>query len=272
MHVWIATNLRRARGTYQTCCISPWPAGWRTGRPGWAGHLDLDVRPARGTWSTSSSRHASTTIQPQGPPSGTASSWTCSGLGDGIFNSDGETWVAALEFTTCTLRTARHVPRSIDLQDLLLRLTLDNICGLAFGKDPETLARGLPENAFASAFDRATETTLNRFIFPECVWRCKKWLGLGMETTLACSVQHVDRYLSAVIIQVRPGPPLAQEAKAKEAAAPLLAAAPTHLVAIAVDVAVAGAADPPPSRRFGHSNGNPPQPTSLCLALGFRFS
>ena len=201
MHVWIATNLRRARGTYQTCCISPWPAGWRTGRPGWAGHLDLDVRPARGTWSTSSSRHASTTIQPQGPPSGTASSWTCSGLGDGIFNSDGETWVAALEFTTCTLRTARHVPRSIDLQDLLLRLTLDNICGLAFGKDPETLARGLPENAFASAFDRATETTLNRFIFPECVWRCKKWLGLGMETTLACSVQHVDRYLSAVIIQ-----------------------------------------------------------------------
>jgi len=32
---------------------------------------------------------------------------------------------------------------------------------------------------------------------------------------------------------------------------------PQHLVAIAVDVAVAGAADPPPSRRFGHSNGEP---------------
>jgi fatty acid omega-hydroxylase len=145
-------------------------------------------------------------------------------LGDGIFNSDGETWVAqrktaALEFTTRTLRAAmsRWVSRSIhgrllpvmgdaaaggahvDLQDLLLRLTFDNICGLAFGKDPETLARGLPENDFASAFDRATEATLNRFIFPECVWRCKKWLGLGMETTLARSVQHVDRHLAAVI-------------------------------------------------------------------------
>ena len=146
-------------------------------------------------------------------------------LGDGIFNSDGETWVAqrktaALEFTTRTLRTAmsRWVSRSIhrrllpiladaaddgvtvvDLQDLLLRLTFDNICGLAFGKDPETLARGLPENAFASSFDRATEATLNRFIFPECVWRCKKWLGLGMETTLTRSMAHVDGYLAAVI-------------------------------------------------------------------------
>jgi fatty acid omega-hydroxylase len=29
--------------------------------------------------------------------------------------------------------------------------------------------------------------------------RCKKWLGLGMETTPARSVRHVDRYLSAVI-------------------------------------------------------------------------
>ncbi|NP_001310449.1 uncharacterized protein LOC114711035 [Zea mays] len=87
----------------------------------------------------------------------------------------------------------------VDLQNLLLRLTFDNICGLAFGKDPETLARCLPDNAFASALDRATEATLNRFIFPECVWRCKKWLGLGMETTPARSVRHVDRYLSAVI-------------------------------------------------------------------------
>jgi fatty acid omega-hydroxylase len=124
---------------------------------------------------------------------------------------------AALEFTRRTLRTAmsrsihshllpilaprrrgrgRHArrPAAAGPPADLLRLTFDTICGLAFGKDPETLARGLPENAFASAFDRATEITLNRFIFPECVW-----LGLGMETTLARSVQHVDRYLSAVI-------------------------------------------------------------------------
>ncbi|XP_074587655.1 cytochrome P450 86A2-like [Curcuma longa] len=85
-----------------------------------------------------------------------------------------------------------------DLQDLLLRLTFDNICGLAFGRDPETLALGLPENAFATAFDRATEASLQRFIFLEPVWRFKKWLQVGMEATLTSSVAHVDRYLSAI--------------------------------------------------------------------------
>nr|CAD1838843.1 unnamed protein product [Ananas comosus var. bracteatus] len=84
-------------------------------------------------------------------------------------------------------------------RDLLLRLTFDNICGLAFDKDPEMLSPGLPENAFAVAFDRATEATLQRFIFPKFVWQFKKRLQFGMETTLASSVAHVDHYLSAVI-------------------------------------------------------------------------
>jgi fatty acid omega-hydroxylase len=109
-------------------------------------------------------------------------------LGDGIFNSDGNTWLfqrktAALEFTTRTLRQAmaRWVSRAIkdrlctilkkaevqgepvDLQDVMLRLTFDNICGLAFGRDPQTCATGLPENGFATAFDKATEATLQQF-------------------------------------------------------------------------------------------------------------
>ncbi|XP_074562040.1 cytochrome P450 86A7-like [Curcuma longa] len=87
---------------------------------------------------------------------------------------------------------------AVDLQDLLLRLTFDNICGLAFGRDPETLVLGLPENAFATAFNRATEASLQRFIFPEPMWRFKKWLQVGMEATLTSSVAHVDRYLSAI--------------------------------------------------------------------------
>ena len=75
-------------------------------------------------------------------------------VGEGIFNSDGETWrfqrkTAALEFTTRTLRQAmaRRVTRAI-------------------GKDPQTLAPGLPENSFATAFDRATEATLQHYILP----------------------------------------------------------------------------------------------------------
>ncbi|CAN1308912.1 Cytochrome P450 86A8 [Linum perenne] len=147
-------------------------------------------------------------------------------LGEGIFNSDGDTWrfqrkTAALEFTTRTLRQAmaRWVSRAIklrfspvlelaqansepiDLQDLLLRLTFDNICGLAFGKDPQTCTAGLPENDFASAFDRATEASLQRFILPEIVWKVKKWLKLGMEVGLSRSITQLDRYLSDVINQ-----------------------------------------------------------------------
>ncbi|KAM3242666.1 hypothetical protein ACQJBY_054965 [Aegilops geniculata] len=211
MHEWIAGNLRRAGGTYQTCIFAV-PGVARRG-----GLVTVTCDP-RNLEHVLKARFDN---YPKGP------FWHGvfqDLLGDGIFNSDGDTWLAqrktaALEFTTRTLRTAmsRWVSRSIhgrllpiladaaegkaqvDLQDLLLRLTFDNICGLAFGKDPETLAQGLPENEFASAFDRATEATLNRFIFPEFLWRCKKWLGLGMETTLTSSMAHVDQYLAAVI-------------------------------------------------------------------------
>lgn len=211
MHEWIADNLRTCGGTYQTC-LSPIPFLARkqglvtvTCDPKNLEHilkLKFDNYPKGPTWQAVFHDL----------------------LGEGIFNSDGDTWLfqrktAALEFTTRTLRQAmaRWVSRAIklrfcpilktaqlegkpvDLQDLLLRLTFDNICGLAFGKDPQTLAPGLPENSFASAFDRATEATLQRFILPETIWKLKKWLRLGMEVDLSQSLSHVDKYLTAVI-------------------------------------------------------------------------
>ncbi|XP_074581145.1 cytochrome P450 86A2-like [Curcuma longa] len=211
MHEWIADNLRAAGGTYQTCiCAVPGLAR----RQGLV-TVTCDPRNLEHVLKARFDNY------PKGP---TWHAVFLDLLGDGIFNSDGDTWLAqrktaALEFTTRTLRAAmsRWVARSIhrrlvpilkqasvtstsvDLQDLLLRLTFDNICGLAFGKDPETLAPELPENGFAAAFDRATEASLQRFIFPEVVWRFKKWLRIGMEATLASSVARVDRYLSAII-------------------------------------------------------------------------
>lgn len=211
MHDWILENLEATRGTYQTCiCAVPFLAR----RQGLV-TVTCDPRNLEHILKTKFDNY------PKGP------TWQAvfhELLGDGIFNSDGDTWLfqrktAALEFTTRTLRigmarwvsrsvTERFLPilqsaseakTSVDLQDLLLRLTFDNICGLAFGKDPETLSPDLPDNAFSLAFDRATEASLNRFIFPEVVWRFKKWLGLGMETTLSDSVAHVDKYLSAII-------------------------------------------------------------------------
>lgn len=145
-------------------------------------------------------------------------------LGQGIFNSDGDTWLiqrktAALEFTTRTLRQAMarwvnrtiknrlwrilegaaHDKTSVDLQDLLLRLTFDNICGLTFGKDPETLSPELPENQFAVAFDTATEATLQRLLYPGFLWRLQKLLGIGMERRLKKSLEIVENYMNDAV-------------------------------------------------------------------------
>ncbi|KAI3444527.1 hypothetical protein Pfo_001192 [Paulownia fortunei] len=211
MHDWIADNLRACGGTYQTCiCAIPFLA-----RKQGLVTVTCDPKNLEHILKTRFDNY------PKGP------TWQAvfhDLLGQGIFNSDGDTWLfqrktAALEFTTRTLRQAmaRWVNRAIknrfcpilkvaqleakpvDLQDLLLRLTFDNICGLAFGKDPQTLAAGLPDNSFASAFDRATEASLQRFIFPEVIWKLKKWLRLGMEVSLSRSLVQVDEYLSGVI-------------------------------------------------------------------------
>nr|AYV88876.1 cytochrome P450 oxidase CYP86A148 [Polygala tenuifolia] len=211
MHDWIADNLRSCGGTYQTCiCAIPFLARKQ-------GLVTVTCDPKN----LEHILKARFDNYPKGP------TWQAvfhDLLGDGIFNSDGDTWLfqrktAALEFTTRTLRQAmaRWVSRAIklrfcpilamaqqekqpvDLQDLLLRLTFDNICGLAFGKDPQTLSPGLPENGFALAFDRATEATLQRFILPEFIWKWKKWLRSGMEVSLARSLEHIDRYLTDII-------------------------------------------------------------------------
>ncbi|XP_031110794.1 cytochrome P450 86A8-like [Ipomoea triloba] len=211
MHEWIADNLRACGGTYQTCiCAVPFLA-----RKQGLVTVTCDPKNLEHILKTRFDNY------PKGP------NWQSvfhELLGQGIFNSDGDTWLfqrktAALEFTTRTLRQAmgRWVNRAIkvrfcpvletaqvegkpvDLQDLLLRLTFDNICGLAFGKDPETLAPGLPENTFAAAFDRATEASLQRFILPEVIWKVKKWLRLGMEVSLSRSLEQLDEYMSSII-------------------------------------------------------------------------
>ncbi|GAB4861728.1 hypothetical protein Ancab_036982 [Ancistrocladus abbreviatus] len=211
MHDWMDDNLNACGGTYQTCiCAVPFLA-----RKQGLVTVTCDPRNLEHILKTRFDNY------PKGP------TWQAvfhDLLGKGIFNADGETWLfqrktAALEFTTRTLRqamarwvnraimlrlcpilmAAQQAAKTVDLQDIMLRLTFDNICGLAFGKDPQTLAPGLPENRFASAFDLASEASLQRFIFPEVIWKLKKWLRLGMEVSLSQSLVSIDKYLSDVI-------------------------------------------------------------------------
>ncbi|XP_061347128.1 cytochrome P450 86A1-like [Gastrolobium bilobum] len=220
VHDWIASNLRATGGsaTYQTCII-PLPFLARK-----QGFYTVTCHPKN-------LEHILRTRfdnYPKGPKWQTAFHDL---LGQGIFNSDGETWLmqrktAALEFTTRTLRQAmsRWVNRaiknrlwcildkaskdnvSVDLQDLLLRLTFDNICGLTFGKDPETLSPHLPENPFTVAFDTATEATMHRFLYPGILWRFQKLLCIGTEKKLKHSLKIVETYMNDAVVDRKETP------------------------------------------------------------------
>ncbi|CAL9165631.1 cytochrome P450 86B1-like [Musa acuminata AAA Group] len=145
-------------------------------------------------------------------------------LGNGIFSADDETWrrqrkIASLEFHSAEFRSmtvqslvelvhsrllpvlaAAHDRRApIDLQDVLLRLTFDNVCMIALGTDPGCLRPGLPEIPFAKAFEDATEATTMRFIMPTGVWKALRYLDLGSERWLRRSIEVVDEFAYEVI-------------------------------------------------------------------------
>ncbi|GER41538.1 cytochrome P450 [Striga asiatica] len=145
-------------------------------------------------------------------------------LGDGIFNADGGEWraqrkTASLEFHSAKFRQmtreslvdlvhSRLLPileeskaseSVVDLQDILLRLTFDNVCMIAFGVDPGCLRPGLPQIPFARAFEAATEASILRFMMPTLVWRGMSRFGLGSEGRLKESVRAVDDFAHQVI-------------------------------------------------------------------------
>ena len=145
-------------------------------------------------------------------------------LGDGIFSADDDTWqrqrkTASIEFhsakfrqlTTESLLELVHsrllpvlensIKQSIpvDLQDILLRLTFDNVCMIAFGADPGCLNPGSPEIPFARAFEDATEATVFRFVMPTCVWKAMRHFNVGTEKKLKMSIKGVDEFADDVI-------------------------------------------------------------------------
>ncbi|KAJ3682297.1 hypothetical protein LUZ60_014870 [Juncus effusus] len=145
-------------------------------------------------------------------------------LGDGIFSADDETWrkqrkAASLEFHSAEFRSltarslvelvhsrllpvlesARQTNTELDLQDVLLRLTFDNVCMLAFGTDPGCLSPGLPKIPFAHAFEDATEATIIRFVTPTAIWKALRMVDLSNECRLRQSLRQVDDFAYNVI-------------------------------------------------------------------------
>ncbi|XP_004510551.2 cytochrome P450 704B1 [Cicer arietinum] len=142
-------------------------------------------------------------------------------LGHGIFNVDGELWkkqrkTASLEFASRNLRDfstkvfkeyalklssilcqASFLNQQIDMQELLMRMTLDSICKVGFGVEIGTLNPNSPNNSFAQAFDTANIIVTLRFIDP--LWKIKKILNLGSEAQLDKSIKIIDDFTYSVI-------------------------------------------------------------------------
>ncbi|PIM98252.1 Cytochrome P450 CYP4/CYP19/CYP26 subfamily [Handroanthus impetiginosus] len=142
-------------------------------------------------------------------------------LGDGIFNADGEIWrkqrkTASFEFASKNLRDfstvvfreyslklfdilyqSSKLNEEIDMQELLMRMTLDSICKVGFGVEIGTLAPNLPDNQFAKAFDTANIIVTLRFINP--LWKVKKFLNVGSEAVLDQSIKTIDDFTYSVI-------------------------------------------------------------------------
>ncbi|OVA08968.1 Cytochrome P450 [Macleaya cordata] len=142
-------------------------------------------------------------------------------LGDGIFNSDGEMWrkqrkTASFEFASKNLRDFSTIVfreyamklssilcrasirnEQIDMQELLMRMTLDSICKVGFGAEIGTLAPQLPDNRFARAFDTANIIVTLRFIDP--LWRLKRFFKVGSEALLDQSIQVINEFTYSMI-------------------------------------------------------------------------
>ncbi|CAN8312130.1 unnamed protein product [Cochlearia groenlandica] len=146
-------------------------------------------------------------------------------LEDGIFNADADSWKEQRRVIITEMHSTRFVEHSFqttqdlvkekllkvmesfakskepfDLQDVLLRLTFDNICIAGLGDDPGTLDSDLPLVPFAQAFEEATESTLFRFMIPPFVWKPMRFFDIGYEKGLRKAVGVVHEFVDKMVV------------------------------------------------------------------------
>lgn len=135
-------------------------------------------------------------------------------LGEGIFNSDSDSWknqrkvAQALfnhrRFYRLMVKTIRaklekgmipildEVAKKsveVDLQDLFQRFTFDSTCIVVTGYDPGCLSIDFPDVPFAKAVEVVEESVFNRHVLPECLWKLQRWLDIGQERKLRKAVE-----------------------------------------------------------------------------------
>ncbi|GAB2260382.1 hypothetical protein Droror1_Dr00011237 [Drosera rotundifolia] len=143
-------------------------------------------------------------------------------FGDGIFTVDGEKWfeqrkASSLELASKVLRdysttiykekaihlantvaTAANLNQTIDIQDLILKSSLDAIFKVTFGVEFDD-ACSTPEEAakFGPAFYKANYLSIQRYV--DVLWPIKKRLNIGSEATLKKCVEITDHVVYKLI-------------------------------------------------------------------------
>ncbi|TVU12854.1 hypothetical protein EJB05_46518 [Eragrostis curvula] len=147
-------------------------------------------------------------------------------FGDGIFATDGEKWkhqrkLASHEFSTRVLREFSSVlfrtsasklaykislaaasGTTINMQDLLMKTTMDSIFKVGFGFELNTLS-GSDESSiqFSNAFDEANSLVYHRYV--DLFWQLKRYFNIGSEAKLRRNIQIINDFVMKLIHQKR---------------------------------------------------------------------
>ncbi|XP_010916835.3 cytochrome P450 CYP94D108-like [Elaeis guineensis] len=148
-------------------------------------------------------------------------------LGHGILNSDSDRWrlqrkAASHEFSTKNLRsvildkvrnefTDRLVPllskaaatgASLDLHELLDRLTFDVVCQIVSGVDPASLGYDKDDvGRFIHAYEAVMGVVNQRFDQPCFLWKLQRLLGIGSERRLKENIGDVHEFAMRIVKQ-----------------------------------------------------------------------
>ncbi|KAI5334337.1 hypothetical protein L3X38_024470 [Prunus dulcis] len=142
----------------------------------------------------------------------------------GIFNVDGNLWtiqckISSHEFNTKLLKhfisntvnseISNHlIPylskiydknRVINLQNVLRKFGVDNICNVAFGTDPACLdlenmhhTQSMSGLSFAKSFDDTVDICSSRFMSPlSLVWKMKRFFNIGSEKQFKQATEEI---------------------------------------------------------------------------------
>ncbi|KAM5557182.1 cytochrome P450 704C1 [Rosa sericea] len=144
-------------------------------------------------------------------------------VGNGIFSVDGEKWrhqrkTSSSQFSTKVLREfsseifknnavkvadiiheAATSDKSIEMQDLFMKSTLDSIVKILLGFDLGTMSGTNNEESirFSNAFDDANACTLYRL--GDIFWKIRRFLNIGMEAVIRENVKVVDQFIYKLI-------------------------------------------------------------------------